>query len=337
MAPKVKYESPLRNHIKRYNLHDKFRSITSILGYDAQQVIDWAQDEAAQRIAEKKPKSGKKEPPKGRVIYDLIGMEAAIRLVQENHRRGRLTTKNEIKKRTGQKLEMPLLYREAGLRHPQEARNLRHNLFHEAFLALIMKIFPDVTTSVPVTGEGLTPDLMVHHENPKWTISVEYKGYRAITLLSESELLKGMRYQQDFGTAWLVTSTTKSIKSQYGSKLESEKIIEQGIERLERISKRKIYTSEQRENKGIARKGISHLGKHKGENLTCKHISAQEILDSCKAGKPVKGLAITTGFEFVDLLNEYDLKDEADNILRVMKTPTHLLHSDTVESVRLIE
>lgn len=336
MARKVKYGTALRNHINRYNLHDKLRSMFNILGTEAQQVVDWAESESTRDSPDDEKLSKQKKKAKGRIIYELIGMEAAISLVKENYRRGRLTTKGEIKKRTGLKVEMPLLYREAGLRHPQEARNLRHNIFHKAFEALIMKIFPDVTTSVPSTGTGLTPDLMVHSENPKWTISVEYKGYRSITLLSESEVLKGMRYQEAYRTAWLVTSTTKSVKDLYGPTFKSDELVKQGIRRLENVSKRKVYTSEQRENRGISRKGLSHLEKHKDDHLTCRHITAQDILESCKKGKPIKGLAITTGFEFIDLLREHGLNLEADSVLQIMKSPTNLLYSETVESVRLI-
>ncbi|MDF1539467.1 MAG: hypothetical protein P1Q69_11255 [Candidatus Thorarchaeota archaeon] len=329
MGKRVDYSSTLRSHIKRYGLHEKMGSILQLLGKDAQEVINWAEDEAARRNTEKKNM--------GKVVFGLVGFEAAIRLVQENHRKGRLTTRNEVKSRTSQKVEMPVLYREAGLRHPQEARNLRHNLFHEAFVALIMKLFPDVSTSVPATGEGLTPDLMVTHTNPDWTISVEYKGYRSITLLSESEVLKGMRYQKAYGTAWLVTTTNKTVREVYGSMLKSDDIIKRGMKRLENISKRKSYTEEQRENRGISRKGITHLQKHLGENLSCKHLTAEEILESCKQGKPLKGLAISTGFEFVDMLRNEGLDKEAENVLRVMKLPTNKLHSDTVPSVRLIE
>ncbi|MFW9910317.1 MAG: hypothetical protein ACFFEF_17315 [Candidatus Thorarchaeota archaeon] len=329
MGKRVKYSTSLRNHINRYGLHDKMGSIIQLLGSEAQEVIKWAEDEAKRRGTENKSL--------GKVIFGLIGFEAAVRLVQENHRRGRLTTRNEVKKRTGQKVEMPVLYREAGMRHPQEARNLRHNIFHEAFLALIMTLFPDVSTTVPTTGEGLTPDLLVHHANPDWTISVEYKGYRSITLLSESEILKGMRYQKVYGTAWLVTSTTKSVREQYGSNLRSDDIISKGINRLENISKRKSYTEEQRENRGISRKGVSHLQKHREEDIRCKLVSTKDLLESCKEGKPLRGLAISTGFEFVEMLRESGLDTHADNILRVMKTPTRRLRSDTVTSVRLIE
>ncbi|MFW9920388.1 MAG: hypothetical protein ACFFED_12370, partial [Candidatus Thorarchaeota archaeon] len=221
--------------------------------------------------------------------------------------------------------------------HPQEARNLRHNIFHEAFLSLIMKYFPDVETSVPTTGEGLTPDLMVIHTNPNWQISVEYKGYRSITLLSESEVLKGMRYQKAYGSAWLVTTSTKTVRSLYSGNLNSEQLIDQGIARLEAISKRKTFTEEQKENRGIARKGITHLEKHRGENLTSRLVSAEELLESCKQGKPIKGIAISSGFEFVEMLMKEGLVKEADNVLRVMKSPTTRLHSDTITSVRLIE
>ena len=106
---------------------------------------------------------------------------------------------------------------------------------------------------------------------------------------------------------------------------------------MESIVKRKTYTEEQKENRGIARKGITHLEKHKGENLSCRVISAEELLESCKLGKPIKGLAISTGFEYVDLLMKEGLVKEADNVLRVMKSPTTRIHSDTITSVRLIE
>lgn len=320
--------------MRKYTLNDKLNSITNLLGDDAQNVLDWAYSEAKRRISEN---PDEKESDLGRIVYELIGNEAAIILVKQNHAKGRLTTKSEVKAKTGKKAEMPVLYREAGLRHPQEARNLRHNLFHEAFLALIMHLFPDVTTSVPTTGEGLTPDLMVEHKNPDWLISVEYKGYRSITLLSESEVLKGMRYQAAYGTAWLVTTTTKSVKDIYRKTIHSKDVIEKGLSRLKRIYRRRAYTAEQRENRGIARKGISHLEKQKDLDMRCKLWSAEELLESMKKGKPIKGLIITTGFEFIDLLKDASLDEEAENVLRVMKLPTASLHSDKVTSVRLIE
>ncbi|MFW9768696.1 MAG: hypothetical protein ACFFEM_07715, partial [Candidatus Thorarchaeota archaeon] len=317
----------------RYTLNDKLSSITSLLGDETQNVIDWAYEEAKRRIAEN-PEEKKRDI--GRIVFDLIGNEAAIVLVKQNHAKGRLTTKSEVKSKTGQKVEMPVLYRDAGLRHPQEARNLRHNLFHEAFHALIMHLFPDVSTSVPSTGEGLTPDLMIEHKDPDWLISVEYKGYRSITLLSESEVLKGMRYQDAFETAWLVTSSAKTVRDVYKKTIHSKEIVERGIERLRRIYKRQAFTSEQKENRGIARKGISHLEKHKDLDLKCRLWTAEELLESMKDGKPVKGLIISSGFEFIKLLKDAGLEEEADNVLRVMKLPTSSLHSDKVTSVRLI-
>jgi hypothetical protein len=324
----------LGNHVKRYTLNEKLNSIMNLLSSDAQEVIDWAYTEAKRQIAED---SSIKKSSLGAIVFNLIGYEAAIRLVIMNQSRGRITTKAEIRKKTGQHIEMPILYRDAGLRHPQEARNLRHNMFHKAFLSLMMHLFPDVTTSVPSTGEGLTPDLMVHHANPDWTISVEYKGYRSITLLSESELLKAMRYQAAYGTAWLVTTTTKSVESLYGKQLNARDIVERGLSRLRVIYRRRAYTSEQRENRGIAKKGITHLEKQKDLDLKCRLFTVKELLESMRNGKPVKGVIVTTGFEFVEMLKEAGLEQEAEGVLRVMKLPTVLLHSDTVTSVRLIE
>ena len=334
MSRKATIGPALQKHVRKYTLHDKLRSITSLLGEDAQNVIDWAYSEAKRRIADN---PSDKESDLGRIVYELIGNEAAIILVKQNHAKGRLTTKSEVKAKTGQRGEMPVLYRDAGLRHPQEARNLRHNLFHEAFHALIMHLFPDVTTSVPSTGEGLTPDLMVEHKDPDWLISVEYKGYRSITLLSESEVLKAMRYQAAYGTSWLVTTSTKSVKDVYSKTIHSKDVIERGLIRLRRIYRRRAYTGEQRENRGIARKGISHLEKQSELDMKCKLWSAEELLESMKLGKPVKGLIITTGFEFIELLKNAGLDEDADNVLRVMKLPTSSLHSDKVTSVRLIE
>ena len=334
MSRKVTIGPALQKHVRRYTLNDKLRSITALLGEDAQNVIDWAYSEAKRRIKEN---PGDKESDLGRIVHELIGNEAAIILVKQNHAKGRLTTKNEVKAKTGQKTEMPVLYRDAGLRHPQEARNLRHNLFHEAFHALIMHMFPDVTTSVPSTGEGLTPDLMVEHKDPDWLISVEYKGYRSITLLSESEVLKAMRYQAAYGTSWLVTTSAKSVKDIYSKTIHSKDVIERGLTRLRRIYRRRAYTSEQKENRGIARKGISHLEKQSELDMKCKLWSAEELIESMKSGKPVKGLVITTGFEFIELLKNAGLDEDADNVLRVMKLPTTSLHSDKVTSVRLIE
>jgi hypothetical protein len=56
-----------------------------------------------------------------------------------------------------------------------------------------------------------------------------------------------------------------------------------------------------------------------------------------KENRPVKGVIITTGFEYVNMLREAGLDEEAENVLRVMKLPATSLHSDTVTSVRLIE
>jgi len=142
LSPPIKVGTAVKNHVKRYTLNEKLKSIIGLLGSDAQQVIDWAYEEAQRRINED---SSLKKSTLGGVVFDLIGYEAAVRLVRSNHSHGRLTTKNEIRIKTGQKVEMPLLYRDAGLRHPQEARNLRHNIFHEAFHAMIMHLFPDVT------------------------------------------------------------------------------------------------------------------------------------------------------------------------------------------------
>jgi hypothetical protein len=334
LARKVNPGTELRKHIRKYTLNEKVNSIYDLLGQDAQKVVDWAYEEARRQIEEDK-KLSKKDL--GRLVYELIGTEAAVRLVKKNHSRGRLTTKSEVRKRTGQTMEMPVLYRQAGLRHPQEARNLRHNIFHRAFMALITKLFPDVETSVPQTGEGLTPDLIVTHKNPDWTISVEYKGYRSLTLLSESELLKAMRYKDVYGTAWLVTTTNKTVKTAYTGQIHSKQLVKQGVDRLKRVYKRKAFTNEQKENRGIARKGISHLEKHKDLNLSCKLYTADELLESMKAGEPVKGVIITSGFELIGMLEKEGLDDHAENVLRVMKTPTTMLRSDSVTSVRLIE
>jgi hypothetical protein len=309
------------------------RFIVGLLGDDAQDVLDWAKKEALRTRDER----GQEEFSLGGVIFDLVAREAAIRLVQENTSRGRLTTKGEIKKKTGFHAEMPVLYRDAGLRHPQEARNLRHNMFHESFMTFLRKRLPDAATRVPATGDGLTPDLIVSHSDPDWTIAVEYKGYRSLTLLSESELLKGMRYQAEWGSAWLVTTSSKSVRNLYGDVLRSKDLVERGLDRLRAISKRKAFTPEQKENRGIARKGIMHLQKHEDENLRCNLISAEELLESCRIGRPVKGLAVSTGLEMVDIMKREGLNEAAETMLRIMKSPTDTLHSDSVTSFRLIE
>jgi len=330
----IQYDPVLRRHIQKYNLQDKMHSILGLLGDEAQAILDWSRTEA-QRMKEERVPEG--EMPLGRIMFDLISREAAIRLVQQNDARGRLTTKGEVKLKTGYRAEMPVLYQEAGMRHPQEARNLRHNIFHESFTAFLKKVLPDITTEVPTTGNGLTPDLIVSHKNPDWIMAVEYKAYRSLTLLSESELLKGMRYQAEWGSAWLVTTSNKSVRGVYGPTLRSRDLVEGGLIRLPIIAKRKGFTPEQRENKGIARKGIVHLSKHEGEAITCPLVSAKDLLESCKSGKPVKGLAISTGLEMVRMIKEQGLEEEADNLLRVMKSPTDVLHSDKVTSFRLIE
>jgi hypothetical protein len=122
----------------------------------------------------------------------------------------------------------------------------------------------------------------------------------------------------------------------YSKILNAQDVIDKGLERLRIMYRRKAYTAEQKENRGIAKKGISHLEKQKDLQLKCKLFSAEELLESMKNNKPHKGVIITTGFEFVDMLNEAGLHQEADNVLRVMKLPAQSLHSDSVTSVRLL-
>ncbi|MGV9168570.1 MAG: hypothetical protein ACOC38_01370 [Promethearchaeia archaeon] len=323
---------PIKRHVRRYNLWRKIDSILSLLGEDAKNVVSWAYKEAKRQLKEK----GDNEKKLGRKAYNLIAEEAAIRLVRENHDKGRMTTKSEVRKKTGYNALMPNLFRDAGVRHPQEARNLRHNLFHHAFSRLIQKILPDTNTSIPPTGGKLSPDLLVRGKNPGWSMSVEYKGYRSITLVSESELLKAMRYQAEYGSSWLVTTSTKSVKALYGSEITSKELIERGLPRLRRISRKRTYTQEQREKRGIALKGIRHLKKQKGCNLKCRLISAEELIESCQEDDPIKGVAITTGLELKEMLKNVGLNEAANDVLRVMKLPAQLLHSDKVTSMRLI-
>jgi len=333
MHPRLTYSAALRKYVKAHNLEDKLQSITELLGNDAQDVLKWAESEAARRSHEGSTESSSNL---GRITFELMGNEAAVRLIRYNESRGRLTTRSEVGLRTGQRAEMPALYQEAGIRHPQEARNLRHNLFHQSFTALVSHLFPDVTTSVPATGEGLTPDLIVNHKDPDWTLCVEYKGYRSVTLLSESEIIKAMRYQEAYGSAWLVTTTMKSVQSLYGTKLSSKQLIENGTARLERIAKRKAFTDEQREIRGIAKKGLWQLQKVHELNLECDLVSAEDMVRSCREGKPIKALAITTGLEFAEMLEKTGLMEEATQVRRIMKLPTDLLHSDSVTSLRLL-
>jgi hypothetical protein len=333
MHSRISYSVALRKYVQAHNLVEKLDSIVDLLGSDAQDVVKWAESEASRRNQEG---STPDKSDLGRIMFELIGNEAAVRLVQYNESRGRLTTRSEVSQRTGQRTDMPYLYQEAGFRHPQEARNLRHNLFHQSFTALVSRIFSDVTTSVPVTGEGLTPDLMVYHKNPDWTLCVEYKGYRSMTLLSEAEIIKAMRYQQAYGSAWLVTTTMKTVQTLYGTRLSSKKLIEGGSARLERITKRKTFTDEQREIRGIAKKGLLQLEKVRGLSLQCDLISADDMIASCRQGNPIKALAITTGLELAEMLDKEGLGEQATQIRRVMKVPTDLLHSDSVTSLRLL-
>lgn len=329
---KVTYGVPLRRYVNKHGLQEKLQSIISLLGEDAQEVVDWAEAEARRRKSE--DQDGR-ESVTCRVVFNLIAEEAAVRLVRYNQSRGRLTTKSQVSQLTGRKGEMPVLYQEAGVRHPQEARNLRHNIFHQSFLALVSYLFPGVSTSVPTTGEGLTPDLIITHHDPDWTLCVEYKGYRSVALLSESEVLKAMRYQEAYGSAWLVTTTMKTVRSLYGAQLSSEELVERGIARLERIAKKKPFTDEQREIRGISKKGIKQLEKVRGINLRCRVVSADEMIESCHLAKPLKALAITTGLELADMLEKAGLSEQATQVRRIMKVPTNLLYSDSVTSLRL--
>ncbi len=338
MARQVRYDPELLKFIRQHDITDRLESIVEILGDEAQNILDWASKEA-RRLHNRHngdQSNNNNNQSLGETIYNLIGHEAAIRLVVRNHNRGRLTTREEVRQKTGQDVRMPALYHEAGLRHPQEARNLRHNIFHDSFMTLVRKYFPDSEILIPKTGRGLTPDLIIRHHDPDWELAVEYKGYRSLTLLSESEILKAMRYQAKWGSAWLVTTATKTVHGLYQGELDSEVLVREGLQRLRRVLKRRAYTTEQLESRGIARKGVAHLEKHGKERIVCRLVSAQELLDSCKAGTPIRGLAVSSGFEIVNLLRREGLEEAAENMLRVMKIPTQQLYSDRVSSVSLI-
>ncbi|MEM2142751.1 MAG: hypothetical protein QXS20_10160 [Candidatus Thorarchaeota archaeon] len=326
------HSDKLSEYVERRRLRDKLSNMLHMLGDDADDVLRWAAGEGRRRAEEQKDPN-----LAGKLAYEALAREAATRMVQRNATHGRLTTRAELKRLTGIPMEMLNVYREAGLRHPQEARNLRHNIFHESFTAFLAREFPDVSMHVPQTGNGLTPDLIVTHKNPDWTIAVEYKGYRSLTLLSESELLKGMRYQAEWGTAWLVTTTTKSVRSLYTGDITSDDLVRNGIDRLRAVAKRKVFTAEQMESRAIAKKGIAHLSKHGSKVLSCRLISADELLKSCHEGSPIKGLAVTTGLELAQIIRRAGLEREADNIIRIMKTSTDSIHSDTVTSTHLVE
>ena len=90
LSRKVNYGPALRKHVRKYNLNDKLHSIMSLLGNEAQNVIDWAQEEAKLRIK----KGEEKETNLAKVEFRLIANEAAIRLVKQNHSRGRMTIKS---------------------------------------------------------------------------------------------------------------------------------------------------------------------------------------------------------------------------------------------------
>ena len=75
MSRKTTVGPALQKHVRRYTLTDKLRSITGLLGDEAQNIIDWAYKEAKLRIAEN---PGEKESDLGRIVYELIGNEAAI-------------------------------------------------------------------------------------------------------------------------------------------------------------------------------------------------------------------------------------------------------------------
>ena len=76
---RVKYSSKLAEFVKRYTVTDKLDSIISLLGSEVQDVIDWAEEEATRRKKEERQKDHL-----GKIIYNLIGHEAAIRLVKMN-------------------------------------------------------------------------------------------------------------------------------------------------------------------------------------------------------------------------------------------------------------
>ncbi|MFW9847402.1 MAG: hypothetical protein ACFFD6_11680, partial [Candidatus Thorarchaeota archaeon] len=55
---KIKYAPELKKYVRRYNLSEKISSIFFLLGPDAQQVVDWAYEEARRDTPGGKPLTG---------------------------------------------------------------------------------------------------------------------------------------------------------------------------------------------------------------------------------------------------------------------------------------
>ncbi len=336
-----KQKIAIRKYVQSKNLEKKFTNILNLLGGDldtAAQYID---------IESLEPPKDYTEPidpidellDEGRRLFRALAYVAAVELVKKQHKEGRITAKQYIKGKLGISPDMPKLYHTAGIRHPQESRNLRHNIFHIAFLKLMRILAPNADYSIPQIGSGytLTPDLIVENRDPSWLLACEYKAYRSFFPLAESEILKGARYAKEFGTAWLISTSVKSPIDEYGEYITIKDLIENGIKRYKIILQRRPETKDQKELRGIVVKGLKHLEKHKNDLIKVRNIPLEALLDSIKNGIPEKGLTITTGMKFIELLREHGLHEDAEKVLMIMKTPNEKIEAPGLISTKLID
>ncbi len=336
-----KQKAAIKNYVQSKGLYRAFDNIVRLLGGDIDTAIQYIEEDDLE------PPKDYTEPvdpydellDEGRRLFNALAYAAAVELIRKQYKQGRITAKHYIREKLGIKPDMPKIYQKAGIRHPQESRNLRHNIFHLAFLKLIKVLAPNAEFSIPQTGSGmnLTPDLIVNNKDPLWTLACEYKAYRSFFPLAESEILKGVRYANEFGSAWLISTSVKSPIFEYTDYLTVKELYTNGKIRYDLILQRKATTKDQKEIRGIAIKGVKQLEKHKNDKYKIKYIPLEELLESIKTGKLQKGLTITTGMEFIELLERYGLYKEAENILMIMKTPNEKLYYPGLISTKLID
>ena len=328
-------------YVRSKRLDEYFVKIISILGGDWSSASQFIAEDLITKYnneIQKNPQSNYTLTYYGELLYNALMKAAAIELAKKYNERGRRITKKDIKREIGyQSSDIIDIYHQAGLKHAQETRNLRHNMFHLAFLDLIRQLAPYAKFSIPQVGQGnhLTPDLMAYNENPKWILACEYKAYRSFFPLAESEILKAIRYAHEFGTAWLITTSIKSSIFEYGEYITPQELYKKGKERYKIIINRPAYTRDQKEIRGIAYKGLKQLEKHKDDRIRVKYIPLDELLEDIRNGTLKPGATITTGLEYIELLEQYGLDEEADMILKVMKKPT--IYSSTIISTKLID
>ena len=193
-------------------------------------------------------------------------------------------------------------YREIGLAHVQEARDLREKLLTDSVMRLVKKYGYDYY--VPKTGK-LTPDIVV---KAKKEIAIELKAYRGFYVCGEMEIMQAYKYMKKYGTSWLISTSTKM--KHYRGDVQLGTIITNGIQRYRSLKGLRPRTLDDHDMRAIYIKGYREL-KMLRERVDPReriHFFTTEDMDKMMRRNEFKnGIAITDGIELLGLLTRYGI------------------------------